>query len=104
MEKTKGGRIMVKHIVFFKLKDRSPESIAKARDLIMSMKGKIPFLRHLEVGIDFVKSARSFDFALIAHFDTPAELDQYATHPVHIPVLNYLKSAAEQSVAVDYEF
>lgn len=94
---------MVKHIVFFKLKDRSPESISKARDVIMSMDGKIPFLRHLEVGIDFLKSPRSFDLALTAHFDTRDELDQYATHPEHVPVLNYMKSVVEQSVALDYE-
>ena len=94
---------MIKHLVFFKLKDRSPESIQIAADKLRSMEGKIDILQHIEVGVDFMKSERSFDIALTTHFATQEDLDKYATHPVHLPVLEYLRSVIEQSVAVDYE-
>lgn len=94
---------MVKHLVFFKLKDRSPENITKAAEKLRSMDGKIDILRHIEVGVDFMKSGRSFDIALTTHFDTREDLDAYATHPVHVPILDYMKTVVEQSVAVDYE-
>lgn len=94
---------MIKHLVFFKLKDRSPESIQIAADKLKSMEGKIDILKHIEVGVDFMKSGRSFDIALITHFDSKEDLEQYATHPVHVPVLEYLRSVIEQSVAVDFE-
>lgn len=94
---------MVKHLVFFKLKDRSPESIAQAAEKLRSMDGKIDILRQIEVGVDFMKSGRSFDIALVTHFDNREDLDTYATHPVHVPILDYMKTVVEQSVAVDYE-
>lgn len=94
---------MIKHLVFFKLKDRSPESIRIAADKLKSMEGKIDILKHIEVGVDFMKSGRSFDIALITHFDSKEDLEKYATHPVHVPVLEYLRSVIEQSVAVDFE-
>lgn len=94
---------MVKHIVFFKLKDRSPENVAKTAGKLRSMEGRIDILRHLEVGVDFMKSGRSFDIALVTHFDQRADLDAYATHPEHLPILDYMKTVVEQSVAVDYE-
>lgn len=94
---------MVKHIVFFKLKDPNPENIIQAKDRLMSMQGKIDILKHIEVGIDFMRSERSFDLALITHFDNREDLETYATHPEHLPILAYMKEIVAQSVAVDYE-
>ena len=70
---------MITHIVFFKLKDRSPRSIEKARELLLGMKGRIPQLRHLEVGSDVLHSERSYDIALVTKFDSPEELGAYQT-------------------------
>jgi len=94
---------MITHIVFFKLKDRSRESVEKAKDVLLGMKGKIPELRHLEVGVDVLHTQRSFDIALVTKFDSLEELDKYQKHPVHIEVAKYMTSARKYSVAVDYE-
>ena len=56
---------MVTHIVLFKLKDRGADSIDVARDVLRSMEGQIPVLRHLEVGTDIGRNSNSFDIALI---------------------------------------
>ena len=55
---------MIKHIVCFKLKDNSDENKRAARDILMSMKDKVPMVRDIQVGVDFLKSARSYDIIL----------------------------------------
>ena len=61
---------MVKHIVFFKLPDNSEANKQAVRDRIMSMQGKLYFVKHLEVGINFSPEDRAFDVALISDFET----------------------------------
>ncbi len=96
-------RRMITHIVFFKLKDRSQQGVGKARDVLLGMKGKIPQLRHLEVGLDVLHSQRSFDIALLTKFDSLEELDAYQKHPAHVKVAEYMTSVRKFSVSVDYE-
>ena len=95
---------MVTHIVLFKLKDKSPESINAAREKLLSMKGKVEMLRHLEVGLDAVHSARSYDIALYTKFDTLDDLQAYQVHPYHGgDVAPYMREASEAVAVVDYE-
>jgi len=94
---------MITHVVLAKLKDQSPQSIESMCALIGSMNGKIPSLRHLEVGRDVTRSQRSYDLALIAEFDDLTGLDAYLTHPIHIPISDKLKELAANIVVVDYE-
>lgn len=94
---------MITHIVLFKLKDRSPLNIERARDVLLGMNGKIPQLRYLEAGIDVIRSARSYDMALLAKFDSLEDLQAYQAHPVHVEVAKYMTSVRESSIAVDYE-
>ncbi|NBI27530.1 Dabb family protein [Chengkuizengella marina] len=95
---------MIKHIVFFKLKDGSQENITKTKDVLLSMKGKIPVVRHIEVGIDVLRSERSYDLSLIIEVDSLEDLDQYQIHPVHKEIISYIGSVKESVVVVDYEF
>jgi hypothetical protein len=94
---------MITHIVFFKLKDRSPENIRRTREVLAGMEGKIPQLRSLEVGIDVMRSERSYDLALVARFDSLEDLRAYNDHPVHQEVLQYIATVKDISLAVDYE-
>ncbi len=94
---------MITHIVLFKLKDRSAESVEKARDVLLGMKGKIPQLKYIETGMDIVRSDRSYDIALITKFDSLEELISYQAHPVHMKVAAYINSVKESSVSVDFE-
>ena len=95
---------MITHIVFFKLSEPTPEKIAGTREKLLSMRGKIPELRHLEVGIDVIRSERSYDLALVTRFDSLADLQAYQVHPWHAgEVLPHMKSVCSSIVAVDYE-
>jgi hypothetical protein len=67
------------------------------------MDGKIEVLKSLEVGQDVVRSARSYDLALIARFEDRAGLEIYNTHPVHQPILAYLRERMSAVTAVDFE-
>ncbi|MCX9010127.1 MAG: Dabb family protein [Candidatus Methanoperedens sp.] len=94
---------MITHIVLFKLKDRNPKSVEKARNVLLGMRGKIPQLRHLEVGTDVLHSGRSYDIALIIRLDSLEVLQAYQNHPVHIEVAKYMTAARKSAVTVDYE-
>ncbi|WP_338013799.1 Dabb family protein [Desulforamulus profundi] len=92
---------LITHVVFFKFKD--PADMAKARDALLGLQGKIPQLRHLEVGVDVVRSQRYYDLALLAKFDSLDDLQAYQIHPDHQKVANYISEIRESVVAVDYE-
>ncbi len=95
---------MIVHIVLFKLAEPTPANIAKAKELLLSMDGKVPMLRHLEVGVDVVRSERSHDIALYTKFDTMDDLKAYQVDPYHGgTVAPYMKANSASVVAVDYE-
>ncbi len=95
---------MIKHIVCFKLLDNRDEKKQKAKEVLLSMKGKVPTLRGIEVGIDFLHSARSFDLILQVLLDDANALEQYQNDEYHCSVVKkYMHSVVEKSVAVDYE-
>ena len=93
---------MVKHIVFFKLKDKKDRQ--KALAALNSMKGQVEGLIDLETGEDFLGSERSYDIALVCTLKDRAALDFYQKHPVHQPVKKLMHELREGSAAVDYEY
>ncbi|MET3943086.1 hypothetical protein ABIC22_005898 [Paenibacillus sp. PvP094] len=94
---------MIKHIVLFKMKDRSPETIEAAANVLRNLQGKIDVLISLEVGVDVLRSDRSFDISLTAEFASLEDLQAYQVHPLHQEVIQYMNEVREQSIAVDYE-
>ncbi|HIE35332.1 MAG TPA: Dabb family protein [Campylobacterales bacterium] len=93
---------MVKHIVFMKFPDFSLAQIAK--DKLLSMKDRVKSLKDIEVGIDFSRSERSFDLALITIFNSKEDLENYRIDPYHQQILKWLKDNNTQTKVVDYEF
>lgn len=94
---------MVKHIVMFKLNEKSPDNLKALASALNGMKGQIETLKFLEVGEDFKGSNRSFDLVLTTHFENQQGLETYATHKVHQPVIQLARSLCSQTVVVDYE-
>lgn len=72
-------------------------------DKFMSMKGKIPMLIDIESGMDLLGSERSFDVCLVCTLESMAKLNEYREHPLHIPVMQYVRSVVKVSHSVDYE-
>jgi hypothetical protein len=95
---------MIVHIVLFKLHDPSAENISQAVSLLRSMEGKVPTLRHLEVGTDVIRSERSFDVALYSRFDSLEDLAAYQADPYHGgEVAPRMRALSSSVAAVDYE-
>lgn len=94
---------MIKHIVCFKLKDNSKENCEKTAEILKSMKGRVDLLREIEVGIDFLHSARSYDIILQVVLDDAKALDAYQQDEYHCSVVKkHMHSVMESSVAIDY--
>lgn len=94
---------MLTHIVLFKLKDRSPESVAETAQVLRDMEGKIEELLSIEVGTDVVHSERSYDIALVTKFASLEAMQAYQVHPVHKKVIEHMSTAREAQAVVDYE-
>lgn len=92
---------MVTHIVCHKYTDR--EEAKKIAPMLKALVGKVPGLLSMEAGADFVGSARSFDLALIAKFETREDLEVYADHPEHVKVKEYIHTVLEKGISVDFE-
>ncbi|MBW4054125.1 MAG: Dabb family protein [Proteobacteria bacterium] len=95
---------MITHIVLFKLAEPTDENLAVTRNKLLSMDGKIDMLRHLEVGVDMIRSERSYDIALTTRFESLEDLQAYQIHPYHAgEVIPHMKAVCSSIVAVDYE-
>ncbi len=95
---------MITHIVMFKFKeDTTAENINKAKEHIESLIDTVPSLNSMEVGINFADEERAMDMSLISKFANKEALDEYAIHPAHLKVIEFIKSIAQYSKVVDYE-
>lgn len=94
---------MIKHIVCFKLKDNSVSAKEETRNVLMSMKGKVPQIVNIEVGIDFLSSARSYDIILQVTLNSRPDLDAYQADEYHCSVVKeYMHAHIVSSIAIDY--
>lgn len=89
--------------MLFKLKDRSPGSIERAAEILRGLEGKVPVVRKIEVGVDVLRSGRSYDIALTVRLDSLQDLEAYQAHPEHVKVAEYIASVRESVAVVDYE-
>ena len=93
---------MIKHIVCFKLKNG--EDVNKAKEVLLSMKGNVPLIRDIEVGVDILHSERSYDLILSVVLDDMNALEEYQNDPYHVDVVKaHMHKVRESSVAIDFE-
>ncbi len=93
---------MIKHVVCFKL--NQGESPEKAKEVLLSMKGNVPMLKDIEVGVDCLHSARSYDVILAVVVEDMKALSDYQQDAYHCGVVKkHMHAVTEKSVAVDFE-
>ena len=98
------GKKMVVHIVMFSFKEENKkENLVKAKEILEGLVEKIPELKSMEVGLDFMQSERSSDLVLTSKFDTKEGLSIYATHKAHLEVVSFIKEVTDGAKVVDYE-
>jgi len=96
---------MIRHVVFFKFR---PEATASQRKEVIAdlraLPDKIDAIRTFELGEDIMRSARAWDFVLIATYDDLGALDVYTRHDDHVAVAMKIKDVCEAVGSVDYEY
>ena len=98
---------MIKHIVMWNLRGDTPSAraraIAQLQGSFSSLRGRIPGLLHLEVGVDSSRVDYACDVVLYCEFESQTALDAYATHPDHLRVKQELGDLRIARYQVDYE-
>ncbi|MFF2909808.1 Dabb family protein [Paenibacillus sp. NPDC057934] len=94
---------MIINNMMIRLKDRSPENIAKTREVLLSMRGQIETLRDLKVDIDIRHEQSSYDLMFVTQYDSKGDFDAYIAHPVHVEVSQYIGSVMDTGASVCYE-
>ena len=98
---------MIKHIVMWNV--RGDDADSRARNLALvkaqfeSLRGRIPGLLHLEVGIDDSRIDYACDAVLVSEFASRDALAAYAQHPEHLRVRRALGELRIARHQVDYE-
>ena len=96
---------MVKHIVFWKVKDNAEkqQNIDRMIDMLKSLVGKIEGLISVEVGYNFNHSS-DYDVVLYASFTNPSALKYYQNHPEHLKCKDFISQVTVDRTCADYFF
>lgn len=98
---------MLKHVVMWKLKEEA-EGKSKAenarfmKEHLEALKGVVPELKSVEVGINVKEAEMAYDAVLIAEFEDETALATYKVHPEHVKISSYCKKIRESRVVVDF--
>jgi heme-degrading monooxygenase HmoA len=97
---------LIKHIVMWNVRGESRDERhangTRLKREFESLRGRIPGLLQIEVGLDESRTDYACDVVLYSEFESQAALDAYASHPEHLRVratLGDLRTARHQ---VDY--
>ncbi|MDR7379278.1 hypothetical protein J2X19_003972 [Rhodoferax ferrireducens] len=97
---------MIRHIVMWRLRGDSAAERAAGRAQVKhafeSLRGRIPGLLSLEVGLDISGVDYACDVVLVTDFDGPSALAAYASHPEHLRVRAELGDLRVARHQVDY--
>lgn len=97
---------MIRHIVMWNLAGDSPaekqRNIEQLRRSFHSLPGRVPGLRHLEIGVDHSGVDYACDVVLYTEFESQAALDAYAIHPEHLRVKAEIGAMRIARYQVDY--
>ncbi len=97
---------MIKHIVMWNVRGDTPaekaQGIARLQRSFESLRGRIPGLLHLEIGVDSSRIDYACDVVLYSEFESQAALDAYGSHPEHVRVKNEVADLRIARHQVDY--
>jgi hypothetical protein len=92
---------MMTNNLIIKLKDRSAQEIAKVRNLLLSMQGKIPALLSIRVETDARGPEKAaYDLMLITRFNSLEDFQSYLDHPLHLEVAAYIQEARDSGASL----
>jgi heme-degrading monooxygenase HmoA len=98
---------MLKHIVMWNVRGDDAATrerhIALLKTAFESLRGRVPGLLHVEVGVDESRIDYACDVVLYTEFDSREALAAYAEHPEHLRVKRALGDLRIARHQVDYD-
>lgn len=95
---------MIKHIVMWKFKDDTKDADKlEMKQRLEALKGVVPTLIDIEIGMDVARKDASMDMVLYSEFASMDDLEAYAVHPAHLKVVEFVKPLVCARAVVDYE-
>jgi hypothetical protein len=99
---------VIKHIIVWRLRDEAHgnDKATNGRliqEKLQALKGRIPGLLHIEVGMDISAGPTSGDLVLYSEFEDREALESYRTHPEHEAVAPFIAAARADRLVVDFE-
>lgn len=99
---------MIRHLVMWKVKDEAMglkkwELMAEMKFRLEALPALIPEIKFFQIGLNLVKADTASDLVLISDFESLDTLKSYVEHPEHQKVVDFVKQAAAERRAVDFE-
>jgi hypothetical protein len=99
---------MIKHIVMWRLKEVAHGNDRQTnanliKEKLTALKGRIPGMTTVEVGIDFSRTDSSCDVVLYTEFIDRNALEAYQVNPEHEALKPFIGLASTERKIVDYE-
>lgn len=101
-------RVVITHIVLFKMKEfaegaNAKENAEKVKMKLEELPAKIDVIKSFKVGLDVLHSDRSYDLGLLGEYESLEDLGIYAVHPAHLEVVDFIRKVRTESVSLDFE-
>ena len=95
---------MIRHVVFWRLGEKNKEAnLKEMREKLLALKGIVPEIREIEVGLNFNIGSAAYDIALLVTVDNKDDLDAYQHHSEHVKLKDFVDSVVTDRAVVDYE-
>jgi hypothetical protein len=99
---------MIKHIVFWKLKDQAEggdraTNAVKMKQLLDSCANIVPGILKFETALAQPGLEATYDVVLYSEFESKAALDAYQEHPDHVAIKPFVGAVREGRQCMDYE-
>lgn len=97
---------MIRHIVMWRVRGETVQERTRAalqvKAAFETLRGRVPGMRRLEVGLDTSNVDYACDAVLVTEFESQAALDAYAVNPEHLRVRDSLAGVRTARHQVDY--
>lgn len=99
---------MIKHIVFWKLKDHAEgadraTNALKLKALLDACSDLVPGIVKFEAAVAQPGLEATYDIVLYSEFVSRAALDAYQNHPEHVKIKPFFAAVREARQCMDYE-
>lgn len=103
-----GKHVMIKHVVFFKMKDMAEGKTGSENALELASRFRIisksiPGVISCETGTNFNSEKVFYELCLHQAFTSREALQAYLAHPLHMAVREFVFQVIDHRIVVDYD-